>query len=132
MFRDQKLTTDPDQATRDDSTIADDGMVFTATLLPYGTRVCLPEISLVTAIFEDAVRCVQRASRGVTHRRSSEAFEWIASERRDWPFAFVNVCDLLGVDVNAVRRRLRIGDDSSANGSSARAIESADAGGHAM
>lgn len=131
MFRD-KRTTDPDQATRDESTIADDGIVFTANLPPHGTRVCFPEISLVAAIFEDAVRCIQRASRGVTHRQSSEAFEWIASERRDWPFAFVNVCDFLGVDANAVRKRLRIRDEGSGNGSSARVIESADAGDHAM
>src|SRR5437016_5164174 len=102
MFRDQKQTTDPDQATRDDSTSADDGIVFTANLVPYGTRGLLPEVSLVAAIFEDAVRCVQRASGGVTHRQSSEAFEWIASERRDWPFAFVNVCDFLGVNAKAV------------------------------
>jgi hypothetical protein len=112
--------------------IADDGIVFTANLLPHGTQVWLPEISLVAAIFEDAVRCFQRASRGVTHQQSEEAFEWIASERSDWPFAFVNVCDFLGVDAKAVRTRLRIMDEGSGNGSSARVIERADAGAHAM
>ena len=109
MFRDQRRTTDPDQATRDDSTIADDGIVFTAHLLPHGTRVCLPEISLIAAIFEDAVRCVHRASRGVTHRQFLDAVEWIGSERGDWPFAFVNVCGFLGVNAAAVPKRLRIG-----------------------
>jgi len=123
---------DADQATRDDATIADAGIVFTADLLPRGTRACPPEISLVAAMFEDAVRCLQRAGRGVTHQQSSEAFEWIASERRDWPFAFVNVCDFLGVDATAVRTRLHITDERSGNGSSARVIESADAGAHAM
>jgi hypothetical protein len=44
----------------------------------------------------------------VTHRQSSEAFEWIESDRRDWLFAFANVCDLLGIDTKAVRERLRI------------------------
>jgi hypothetical protein len=132
MFRDQRRRADPDQATSDYSTIADDGIVFSANLPAQGTRVCLPEISLVAAIFEDAVRCLQRASRGVTHRQFSEAFDWIASERRDWPFAFVNVCDLLGVDAKAVRKRLRIGDEGSGNGSSARVIESADAGDHVI
>jgi hypothetical protein len=95
-----------DQPTKNDFTNADDGSVFTANLLAHETRVCLPEISLVAAIFEDAIRCAQRASSGVTHRQSSEAFEWIASERRDWPFAFVNLCDFLGVDAKAVRKRL--------------------------
>jgi len=109
MFRDQKRTTDPDQATRDDSTMADEAIVFTANLVPHGTQACLPEISLIAAIFEDAVRCVRRGGRGVTHQQSWEAFEWIASERRDWPFAFVNVCDFLGMDATAVRTRLRVG-----------------------
>jgi hypothetical protein len=115
MFRDQRRTTDPDQATRDDSTIADDGIGFTANLLPHGTRMCLPEISLIAAIFEDAVRCVQRTGRGVTHQQSSEAFEWIASERRDWPFAFINVCDFLGMDATAVRTRLRVGNEGASH-----------------
>jgi hypothetical protein len=120
MLRDQTRPAD-----HDDSTTADHGIVFTGNLLAEGTRVCLPEISLVAAIFEDAVRCTQRASSGVTHRQCSEAFEWLASERRDWPFAFVNVCDLLGVDAKAVRKRLRIRDKASGNGS---IFESADAG----
>ncbi len=112
--------------------IADDAIVLTANLLPNETRTCLPEISLVAAIFEDAVRCVQRASRGVTHDQSSEAFEWIASDRRDWPFAFVNVCDFLGVNATAVRKRLRIMDEGCGKGSSTRVIRSAGAGHHAM
>ena len=108
MFR-AKRTTDADHVTKDDLSLADDGIVFNANVLPHGARGWLPEISLVAAIFEDAVRCVQRASGGMTHRESSEAFQWIASERRDWPFAFVNVCDFLGVDVKTVRTRLRVG-----------------------
>jgi hypothetical protein len=107
VFRD-KRTTDPDQAMKEDATIADYDIAFPANLQPYGTHAYLPEISLVAAIFEDAVRCVQRASRGITDRQSSEALEWIASERHDWPFAFVNVCDFLGVDAKMVRTRLRL------------------------
>src|SRR5207237_5436609 len=98
-----------DPAASDDSTIADEGIVFTANL-SHGTRVCRPEISLVAAVFEDAVRCVQAGSRGVTHQQSSDAFEWITSERRDWPFDFVNLCDFLGIDAKAVRTPLRSND----------------------
>jgi hypothetical protein len=86
------------------------GIAFAAYLVTHGRRVCLPEISLVVAIFEDALHCARRASNGVTHHQSAEALEWIASERRDWPFAFVNVCDFLGVDAKAVRERLRFRD----------------------
>jgi hypothetical protein len=126
MFRDQKRTTDPDHAT-----IADGGIALTANLLPHGTRGCLPEFSLVAAIFEDAVRCVHRASRGVTDRQFLDAVEWIASERGDWPFAFVHVCGFLGVDAAAVRKRLRIWDERVERGSRARVTQKADARSHA-
>jgi hypothetical protein len=112
VFRD-KRTTGPDQAIKEDATIADHDIAFPANLLTNGTHAYLSEMSLVAAIFEDAVRCVQRARRGVTDRQSSEALEWIASERHDWPFAFVNVCDFLGVDAKMVRTRLRLGNDGA-------------------
>jgi hypothetical protein len=31
----------------------------------------------------------------------------MVDDRRDWPFAFLNVCDLLALDANAVRQSLR-------------------------
>ena len=116
MFKDHKRPTAPDRETRDDPTIAAGDIVFTPNHVLRGTLADLPEISLVAAIFEDAVRCVQRAGRGVTHSQSSEAFEWIASERRDWPFAFANVCEFLRLDAKEVRKRLRIGNEGSGNG----------------
>jgi hypothetical protein len=115
MFRNQKRTTDQNHAT-----IADGGIALTANLLPHGPGVCLSELSLVAAIFEDAVRCVHRASRGVTHRQFLDAVEWIASERGDWPFAFIHLCGFLGVDAAAVRKRLRIWDEQVERGSRAR------------
>jgi hypothetical protein len=108
--------------------MADDCIAFTASFLPRRVPVCLPEVSLVVAIFEDAVGCVLQARRGVTPEQSAEAFEWIASNGREWPFAFVNVCDFLGMDPEAVRARLRIGYEGTANGSSGRSIALADAG----
>ena len=92
--------------TRGDATTAENDIVFTANVPSDRARVYLPEISLVTAIFKDALRCVRRVNGSVTHRDSSEAAEWIASERSDWPFAFMNVCDVLGVDAQVVRARL--------------------------
>jgi hypothetical protein len=124
MFRDRERTTSSDQVPRNDYTIADEGIGFTANLLPHRTGVRLPEISLAAAIFEDAVRCVQRTGRGVTHRQSSEASEWIASERHDWLFAFVNVCEFLGMDAKAVRKRLGVGDGGSGDAATPRVIAS--------
>jgi hypothetical protein len=67
---------------------------------------CSPEISLVAAIVEDAVRCALRSDGSVTHRDSSDATEWMGSERPDLRFAFLNVCDFLGVDAQVARARL--------------------------
>jgi hypothetical protein len=73
-----------------------------------GTRHC-PELRLVAAIFEDAVRSVSRFAghrRGRRRREFLEAWEWLFSDDRTWPFAFTNVCEVLGLDDVAVRQRL--------------------------
>jgi hypothetical protein len=95
-------------AVGDAGTAAGDVIVLAAEHAPNRARLRFPEVSLIEAILEDAVRCLQRVSRGVTHRQFLEAFEWFESNRCDWPFAFVNVCDVLGMDPAAVRTRLRI------------------------
>lgn len=74
---------------------------------PPGAPLRLPEVDLVVAIFEDAVRCIRNASRTVTRRQQQEALRWIAAERYDWPFSFVNVCKFLGMDASAVRTMVR-------------------------
>ena len=115
MFKNQKRTTDPTHAT-----VADDSIALTVNLLPDGPRVSLPELSLLAALFEDAVRCAHRASRGVTHRQFVDAVDWVASERGDWPFAFIHACGFLGVDPAAVRKRIRIWDERVEKGSRSR------------
>ncbi len=69
-----------------------------------------PEMHLVAAIFEDAVHCVLRNTgvrRGRRWYEYLEARDWIMDDRRDWPFAFANICELLTLDVTAVRESLR-------------------------
>ena len=74
-----------------------------------GSYLNSPEMHLVAAIFEDAVNCVLR---DVGPRRSRrwyeflEARDWIMDDRRDYPFAFANICELLTLDVTAVRESL--------------------------
>ena len=86
-----------------------------ATVLPsqVGTnhgRAHRPELHLISAIFEDALHCVLRnvgARRGRKRREFLEACDWFWSDDTEWPFAFVNVCDLLGIEGGAVREMLR-------------------------
>jgi hypothetical protein len=93
-------------------------------------RACPPEVRLVAAVFEDALQCVLRDApnkRGAHRREFSDACRWFWDNSREWPFAFVNVCDMLGLDRDAVRQRLQhIGamppvQDSKRNGPTGRA-----------
>ena len=63
-----------------------------------------PEKRLMLAVLESAVWLVLVGGR----RRSrcgaaAEAEQWLASDATDWPFSFVNVCDVLGLDPGYVR-----------------------------
>lgn len=65
---------------------------------------------LMLAILNEAL---QTYANGLTSRavaKRSDAYQvemWTASDRTDWPCAFVNVCDVLGVDPDYVRARMR-------------------------
>jgi hypothetical protein len=65
------------------------------------------ELGLVAAILEEALRTVSRQAGRLRQRRAAaEAYEWFFDEDRKWPFAFQNVCDLLGLDAQALRGRV--------------------------
>lgn len=71
-----------------------------------------PEMRLVAAILESALRSVVRnanARRGPRRREFIETCYWLLDDGRDWPFAFANVCDLLGLEASAVRQWLLCG-----------------------
>jgi hypothetical protein len=64
--------------------------------------------ALMLAILEDAVRCIERGRRR-RHRHTrqlGEAEAWVRCDSREWPFSFANICDVIGVDADAVRVRL--------------------------
>ena len=114
-MRDDKRSTDMTTLTDPNAVGASrasggDAMVPPAEGAPDLARAHFPELLLIDAVLEDALRCVQRLSRGVTHRQFEEALEWFDSDRYDSPFAFVNVCDVLDLDPAAVRSSLRIVD----------------------
>jgi len=68
------------------------------------------EKRLMLAVLEDAVGTLQRYVHARSRREQRllhETLEWFASDDLDWPFAFVNVCDGLGFDVDYLRTGLR-------------------------
>jgi hypothetical protein len=68
------------------------------------------ERRLMVAVLEDAVD-VYRKKCTARDRRSRELFEeaeaWIESTDRTWLFSFENICDVLGIDADYLRRGLR-------------------------
>jgi len=68
-----------------------------------------PEMRLMLAVLEDAVGTLvrYRRSRLKRHRRAfREVWEWIRSDDAISPFAFVRICDSVGLNVGDVRRGL--------------------------
>lgn len=68
-----------------------------------------PERRLAVAVLQDAVDCFQKHLRA-RERKARQLFldaeEWICSEDRSWPFSFENVCDLLQINPEYLRRGL--------------------------
>lgn len=68
------------------------------------------EYELLCALLEDAIRCFQKQSnaRGWRAQRfAREAEEWFFSDDYQWPFSFLNVCAILGIDATYIRDGLR-------------------------
>jgi hypothetical protein len=68
-----------------------------------------PEKRLMAAILEDAINCFQDnllAESGKARKLFIDAEEWLFEERSDWLFSFQNVCELLGVNPQYLRRGL--------------------------
>ena len=75
-----------------------------------------PERDLLIAILEDAIysyRKYRGARDGEGKENFREAEEWIMKAREDWIFSFNNICELLGLDPDYIRRRLRESDARS-------------------
>ncbi|MFN8641093.1 MAG: hypothetical protein U0802_05315 [Candidatus Binatia bacterium] len=76
----------------------------------HNSRALRPERALALAVLVQAVLDVQRfQGSGMAHHRRlhDQAWNWIDSNARDWPFAFVNLCDAFGLEADEVRVSLR-------------------------
>jgi hypothetical protein len=68
------------------------------------------EIALMRAVLENAIDCFQkqgRRSNRRTQRLAQEAEEWFFKDDQQWPFSFLNICNVLGIDTGYLRRGLK-------------------------
>jgi hypothetical protein len=89
------------------------------------TRYVSPERALVLAVAWQAVIDLQKhrfAARRRQQRLYMEAYRWVASDDRQWPYSFCNVADVLNVAPERLRAQLlgevgpavSVGDDRPA------------------
>ncbi len=67
------------------------------------------ERKLMLAVLQDAVECYQKYALARDPRGRQlfdDATEWIDSTERDWPFSYENICDVLGLNSEYIRRGL--------------------------
>jgi hypothetical protein len=68
-----------------------------------------PEAVLAAAVLKLAFEDLQK-HRGATDTRRRRAFReayvWVKSNERRWPFSFLNVCDMLDISPAALRSKL--------------------------
>jgi hypothetical protein len=68
-----------------------------------------PERELAVAVLENATTELRnnRYARGRRCQRYyMQAYQWIASDDREWPFSFVNLCEFLALSPQALRQEL--------------------------
>src|SRR5690349_17704638 len=83
------------------------------------------ERRLMIAVLEDAVD-VYRKQAGTPDERGThlfaEAEEWIEDLDRSWLFSFQNICDVLDIDADYLRRGLRAWKDGARGGHRVRVV----------
>ena len=66
------------------------------------------ELRLMNAVLADAVEVLRRGARlGRMTKLYRETIDWIEDDDRTSVVSFVNVCEILGLDPDRVRERLR-------------------------
>lgn len=73
------------------------------------SRTLTPERLLAVAVLWQAAMDLQKfryAPRRKKQRLYREAYQWVASDDRAWPYSFVNLCDMLSVSTQCLRREL--------------------------
>jgi hypothetical protein len=86
-----------------------------------------PEVKLMLAVLADAIQCFQDnfLARHDTRRRLFDDVQrWIFEVREDWVFSFENICVILGINPQYVRKGLaRWREEALAKRRTGRSIE---------
>lgn len=75
----------------------------------YRSRAISAERALILAVMWQALIDLRKhrfAQRRQQQRLYMEAYDWVASNDRSWPFSFVNLCELLNLSPESARREL--------------------------
>jgi hypothetical protein len=65
------------------------------------------EVALMRAVLEDAINCFQRGAGPSPDRMAKDAERWLFSDDARWPFSFVNICTVLGLNSEYLRLGLK-------------------------
>lgn len=68
------------------------------------------EVALMAAVLEDAIACFQNGALAPgrrARRLGKEAEDWLFSDDLRWPFSFVNICAVLGLEPGCIRLGLK-------------------------
>lgn len=88
-----------------------DCVVMPSQFFTHQRRVALHgERRLLLAVIEEAIDSFCRtacAADGASRKLHREAEEWLFSDDRSWYVAFANACDVLDIDCECLRARLR-------------------------
>jgi hypothetical protein len=83
--------------------------------LDHGSMHLSGEHGLMWAVLADGIDCYRRNAHAASTQQCLEfrdAEEWIFRTDWDWPFSFVNLCEMFGFDPAGVRRALQEHRDS--------------------
>jgi len=65
------------------------------------------EVALMRAVLEDAIDCFQKLGRPGDQNLAKDAERWFFADDHHWPFSFVNICAVLGLNAEYVRLGLQ-------------------------
>ena len=87
-----------------------EGLLANEPALPVQqTRAITPERELALGVFWQALSDLTKyrfAQHCQKQRLYMDAYEWVVSDDRSWPYSFVNLCDALALGATALRAEL--------------------------